>query len=269
MISSLTLIGFPYDKNSSFMEGASEAPPLIRKALYSDSSNLWTESELNLEGVFQDQGDLQFGPKEEFAQTIESSISGLLENNLVPISLGGDHSVTYPIIRAMRRKYSELNLLHFDAHPDIYNDFQGNKYSHASPFARIMEEGLVRRLVQVGIRTMSGHQRDQARKYGVEVHEMKSWDDDIVFEFDSPLYISFDMDALDPSCAPGVSHHEPGGFTVRQVIRTIQNLKAPGIVGADIVEFNPRRDPIGITAMAAAKVLKEIAARMLESQVPS
>ncbi len=265
MISNLTLIGFPYDKNSSFMEGASEAPPLIRKALYSDSSNLWTESELNLEGVFADEGDVRVDSLEEFTAAIEGSIADLVGKNLVPISLGGDHSVTYPIIRAMSRKYSVLNLLHFDAHPDIYHDFQGNKYSHASPFARIMEESLVKRLVQVGIRTMSGHQRAQTRKYGVEVYEMKNWDDDTILEFDAPLYISFDMDALDPSCAPGVSHHEPGGLTVRQVVKTIQNLKAPQIIGADIVELNPRRDPIGITAMAAAKVLKEIAARMLES----
>jgi arginase family enzyme len=126
-----------------------------------------------------------------------------------------------------------------------------------------MEEGLVERLVQIGIRTLSCHQREQIARFGVEVYEMKEWRDDIRLEFDSPLYISFDMDGLDPACSPGVSHPEPGGLTVRQAVSLIQSLKAC-VVGADIVEFNPARDVSGITAMACAKLLKEIAARILE-----
>jgi agmatinase len=259
----LALIGFPYDKNSSFLEGAAEAPPLIRKALYSDSSNLWTESCANLEGVFHDAGDVTITSEKEFIGIIESSITDLLEKEYYPISLGGDHSITYPIVNALHKKYSDLSILHFDAHPDIYHDFQGNRYSHASPFARIMENHLARRLVQVGIRTMNGHQREQTLKFGVEVYEMKDWQDNTILEFRSPLYISVDMDALDPAFAPGVSHQEGGGLTTRQLVSVIQRLKAPVIIGADIVEFNPRRDPAGITAMAAAKILKEISARML------
>ncbi len=126
-----------------------------------------------------------------------------------------------------------------------------------------MEAGLVERLVQIGIRTMVGHQREQAKKFGVEVVEMKDWRDDLTFSFDTPLYISFDMDCLDPAFAPGVSHWEPGGFSTRQVLRVIQSLRDP-IVGADIVEFNPRVEA-HITAMTAAKVFKEIAAKMLET----
>jgi arginase family enzyme len=109
---------------------------------------------------------------------------------------------------------------------------------------------------------MNGHQREQAETFGVEVIEMRHWRDDITLKIDSPLYISFDMDALDPAFAPGVSHHEPGGFSTRQVINAIQALQAE-IVGADIVELNPSRDPLSYTAMAAAKILKEIAAKML------
>jgi agmatinase len=181
----------------------------------------------------------------------------------MPISLGGDHSITYPIVRAFARKYKDLSILHFDAHPDIYDSYQGNRNSHASPFARIMEQKLLKRLVQVGIRTFTVDQREQIRKFGVESIEMRQLTDDLKLEFDSPVYISFDVDALDPAFAPGVSHREPGGLSTRQAIDLIQRLKGK-VVGADIVEFNPRMDPLHITGTVCAKILKEIAARMLE-----
>src|SRR5690606_28940578 len=112
------------------------------------------------------------------------------------------------------------------AHADLYDDFEGNPHSHASPFARIMEHRLAKRLVQVGIRTLNPHQREQAKHFGVEIIEIKDWNDNQTFSFEGPLYISLDMDALDPAFAPGVSHHEPGGFSTRQVLNIIQNLKA-------------------------------------------
>jgi agmatinase len=194
---------------------------------------------------------------------IENSVYTLIADGLSPISLGGDHSVTYPIVRAFTRKFKDLSVVHFDAHPDIYDSYLGNRNSHASPFARIMEQKLVKRLVQVGIRTFTAHQREQVKKYGVESIEMHQLTERLQLEFDSPVYISFDVDALDPAFAPGVSHREPGGLSTRQAIDLIQRLKGK-VVGADIVEFNPRMDPLHITGTVCAKVLKEIAARMLE-----
>jgi len=264
----LGLIGFRYDENSSFMKGAADAPPQIRAALRSDASNLWSETGIDLgaESVFFDAGDVEPVAGTEMLSLIEESVLTLLNDNLVPICLGGDHSITYPIIKAVSRKYKDLSVLHFDAHPDLYDDFQGNRYSHASPFARLMEEGLVKRLVQVGIRTINRHQREQAERFGVEVFEMRHWRDDFAVEFDSPVYISFDMDALDPAFAPGVSHREPGGLSTRQALDLIINLRGP-IVGADIVEFNPRMDPLHVTGTVCAKLLKEIAARILLDQL--
>jgi len=125
-----------------------------------------------------------------------------------------------------------------------------------------MEEKLVKRLVQVGIRTINGHQREQAARFGVEIYEMKDWRDDLEFGFDTPLYISVDVDGLDPAYAPGVSHREPGGLSTRQAIDLIHRVKQP-IVGAAIVEFNPRMDSCNITAMVGAKMLKEISGQML------
>ena len=263
--SKLALIGFRYDDNSSFMKGAADAPPQIRAAFRSEASNFWSEAgvDLGAEGIFFDAGDVEPLAGTEMFSLIEDSVRTLLTDNLAPICLGGDHSITYPIIRAVSKKYPELNILHFDAHPDLYDELPGNRHSHASPFARIMEEGLVKRLVQVGIRTINGHQREQAQRFGVEIIEMRHWRDDLTLDFDSPVYISFDMDALDPAFAPGVSHREPGGLSTRQAIGLIQRLQAR-VIGADIVEFNPRMDPAQITATVCGKLLKEIAARMLE-----
>jgi agmatinase len=187
-----------------------------------------------------------------------------LEQGAHVLSLGGDHAITYPILRAYAKQYHELNVLHFDAHPDLYAEFEGNRYSHACPFARVMEEGLTTRLVQVGIRTMNPHQQAQAERFGVEVIDMRAWQPSLDLTFQGPVYVSLDMDVLDPAFAPGVSHHEPGGLSTRDVIGLIQGLRVP-LVGADIVEVNPKRDPIGTTAMAAAKLLKEIAGCMLQS----
>lgn len=247
------------------MKGAAEGPPLIREALFSEARNLWTESGIDLgtEGLLFDAGDVEAGSWEEADARIESAVSLLLEHGLPMIALGGDHAITVPVVRGLQRSFRFLDILHFDAHPDLYDEYQGRQSSHACPFARIMEAGMARRLVQVGIRAMNAHQQAQAERFGVEVIEMKDWTDGRALAFDAPLFVSIDMDALDPAHAPGVVHREPGGLTTRQVIETIQRLEGR-IVGADIVELNPRQDPANLTAPVCAKLLKEIAARMLE-----
>jgi agmatinase len=261
----LAIIGIRHDENSSFTKGAADAPPQIRAALRSDAWNLTSENGTDLSGdsTFFDAGDIEPVAGSDMLTLIENSIYTLIGDGLTPISLGGDHSITHPIVRAFARKYNNLSILHFDAHPDIYDSYQGNRNSHASPFARIMEQKLVKRLVQVGIRTFTSHQLEQVRKFGVESIEMRNVTPDLQLEFDSPVYISFDVDALDPAFAPGVSHREPGGLSTRQAIDLIQRLKGR-VVGADIVEFNPRMDPLHITGTVCAKLFKEIAAKILE-----
>jgi len=261
----LAIIGIRYDENSSFTKGAADAPPQIRAALRSDAWNLTSENgtDLSDDSIFFDAGDIEPVAGSDMLTLIENSIYTLIGDGLTPISLGGDHSITHPIVRAFARKYNNLSILHFDAHPDIYDSYQGNRNSHASPFARIMEQKLVKRLVQVGVRTFTAHQREQVRRFGVESIEMRNVTADLQLEFDSPVYISFDVDALDPAFAPGVSHREPGGLSTRQAIDLIQRLKGK-VVGADIVEFNPRMDPLHVTGTVCAKLFKEIAAKMLE-----
>jgi agmatinase len=262
--STISLLGIPFDVNSSFLRGSALAPRLIREALYSDSSNLWAEDGIDLgrDGAIHDAGDLEL-PESSIPAfvAIEAAVWRTLGLGHPLISLGGDHSITYPIIRGIRPRWPELTILHFDAHPDLYDEFGGQKHSHACPFARIMEEKLAQRLVQVGIRTMNGHQAEQAKKFGVEVIAMRELERFARMKLEGPLYISFDVDVLDPAFAPGVSHYEPGGMSVREVLNCIQSLHAQ-IVGADIVEYNPTRDHHTQTAMVCAKVLKEIAAKM-------
>jgi agmatinase len=178
---------------------------------------------------------------------------------MVPIFLGGDHMVTFPIVAGLAEAHGSVNILHFDAHPDLYEDFGGDPLSHASPFARIKERGFARRLVQVGIRTLNAECRKQVETYGVEVVEMRDFTAERVPIPEQPLYVSIDLDALDPAFAPGVSHHEPGGLSVRDILSVLHRVPGP-IVGADVVEYNPTRDINGMTAVVAAKLVKELAA---------
>lgn len=264
--SSIAVLGIPWDEKSSYFRGPAAAPGYIRQALCSSSTNTSTESggDLSDEPRIRLLGDLDLEPGEAAFETIERSVTGALDLGSRVLCLGGDHSVTLPIVRAQSRHFPGLSILHIDAHSDLYDELGGDRLSHACPFSRIMEEGLVSRLVQLGIRTLNAHQREQANRFGVEILEMAHWgpDDGLPEDLDGPLYLSLDLDALDPAFAPGVSHPEPGGLSTRELLSILQALPGP-LVGADIVELNPLLDPQGLTARVAAKLLKEIAARML------
>ena len=258
------IIGLPYDASSSFRRGAADAPDAIRAALRSPAGNLWTEDlqDLGAEGVLTDAGDLDLSVTADARESIEAGVSTLLGSGFRPIALGGDHSVTYPVIRAVHAMHGECTVLHIDAHPDLYDAFEGDRYSHACPFARVLEEGLIHRLVQVGIRAMSAHQRAQADRFGVDVIDMRAWATGTRPTVSGPVYMSIDLDGIDPAHAPGVSHQEPGGLTVREVIGMIQGCGG-SLIGADVVELNPSQDVGEMTARVAAKLVKELAARML------
>ncbi len=253
--------GAPYDRNSSFLRGGATAPGRIREAFWGDSANSCTEEGFDILSANRlvDDGNLDTS---DYLTLGKALIPFLKKGNKV-ITLGGDYSITYPLIRAYSEVYPKLNILQIDAHTDLYNDFEGDLYSHACPFARIMEEGLTLRLVQVGIRSVTPHTKAQAEKFGVEMFEMRNWKEVPSLIFKAPLYISLDLDGIDPAFAPGVSHHEPGGLSVREVLTLLRTLKGE-IVGADIVELNPTRDLVDMTAMLAAKLLREIAGIMMK-----
>ena len=264
-------IGIPCDLNSSFMKGTAAAPDIIRQMDSDGSANSYAENGCKVKAgeTYIDLGNMQFdhdSDSQTVHQKIVDKVRLSLQDNSKLISLGGDHAISYPIIEAYAEKHPNLNILHFDAHPDLYHNFQDNPYSHASPFARIMENKLAKSLTQVGIRTLDSHQRQQSKKFNVKVFEMKGFDKAVIIEYinrlTGPLYISIDMDALDPSCAPGVSHHEPGGLLTRDLLSIVQDIKVD-VVGADIVEYNPKRDINNMTAMVAYKLFKEVMSKML------
>ncbi|KAB1218980.1 Arginase 1, mitochondrial [Morella rubra] len=325
-IASSSLLGVPLGHNSSFLQGPAFAPPRIREAIWCGSTNSSTEEgkELNDPRVLTDVGDVPVQEirdcgvdDDRLMNVISESVKLVMEEDpLRPLVLGGDHSISFPVVRAVSEKLGgPVDILHLDAHPDIYHSFEGNKYSHASSFARIMEGGYARRLLQpvnvptshkylrwfcglwiqafvdqqlvpvkafkrvnalpepsieqVGIRSITAEGREQGKRFGVEQFEMRTFSRDRHFlenlklgEGVKGVYISIDVDCLDPAFAPGVSHIEPGGLSFRDVLNILHNLQGD-VVAADVVEFNPQRDTVdGMTAMVAAKLVRELTAKI-------
>lgn len=263
----ISLLGLPTDINSSHLRGAAGAPPAIRRVLASGMMNSCAEDGTDIFGPngVADKGDLSLKEDDRDFERIAAAARDLFRQGPA-IFLGGDHFVTWPILAGRKEAtLAPVDVIHVDAHPDLYPDFEGNPKSHASPFARCFENGLIASLTQIGVRTINPVQRAQIDKYAVRVFTP---DDVPVAAHNLPsreTYFSIDLDGLDPAFAPGVSHHEPGGLSVRDVLRLIR--EAPGrIIGGDIVEYNPARDAGEMTAAVAAKILKELAARIARDQ---
>ena len=263
----ISVLGIPYDNHSSFLPGSAKAPKAVRRALHCGSANYTTELGVDVDpGRWTDLGDLDLpdtlvDDAETILELITDAATTATTGSGRLLSVGGDHMVTWPLIRGIAANHPDLTIVHFDAHPDLYDELDGDRYSHACPFARIMEEELAGRLVQIGIRTMNAHQREQAERFRVEVHEIRTWNGRLPTDLSGPVYVTIDVDALDPAFAPGISHHEPGGLSTRQLINCLHELdSAPEVevVAADVVEINPDRDINDMTAMVGAKLVREL-----------
>jgi agmatinase len=256
------IFGVPSDSNSSFLRGAAKGPASIRAALVSEHGNAAAENglEVGREIALRDLGDIPISETPADDGLIAATVRRITEEKCLPLAIGGDHWITAPIVISLAEIHGPLSILHIDAHPDLYDDMGGNPRSHASPFARILERGAAKRLVQVGVRTVNAHQREQAARFGVvdqiSPRQLGRGPHPVL---QGPLYVSIDMDGFDPSVAPGVAHHEPGGLTVREVLDLLDRQSA-WLAGADIVELNPDRDLNDITATLVAKLVREIAA---------
>ncbi|WP_375203998.1 agmatinase [Hyphococcus sp.] len=260
----VTLHGFSWDASSSYARGPALAPPVIRAILFSESSSSYSLSGADAREIISayDFADLP-DDGAEAREAISTRIATTLKAGAKPLSLGGDHSVTYPILRAMKEKHGPLNILHIDAHTDLYEEFEGDRYSHACPFARAIEDGCIGTLVQVGLRSTTPDCRAFGEKHGVVMLGAEEMDAIPYDRLTGPLYVSIDLDGLDPAFAPGVSHPEPGGLSTRDVLQILSALPAAP-VGADIVELNPERDINMMTAGVAARFVKELAALMAQ-----
>eukprot|EP01062_Namystynia_karyoxenos_P057028 TRINITY_DN47998_c0_g1_i1.p2 TRINITY_DN47998_c0_g1~~TRINITY_DN47998_c0_g1_i1.p2 ORF type:complete len:326 (+),score=100.95 TRINITY_DN47998_c0_g1_i1:76-1053(+) len=271
----IALLGIPSDHNSSFQLGPAAGPPVVRAALACGSSHSFSEGVVNVGAELRagDCGDLALDnsgtpqAREADRRAIIDAATALTRGGAPLLCIGGDHSITFPVVDALSARHpGQVEILHFDAHPEMCDSLQGNRLSHACPFARILEQGRVRRLIQLGIRADDHHQREQRQqRFGglVQAVSMLDWPPPpglLTFPPDAKVYISIDADAFDPAFAPGVSHPEPGGLSTRDVIRALRSVVAPGgVIGADIAEYNPGRDLDGATGYVMAKVLKELA----------
>lgn len=262
----VSLLGVPWDSHSSTGPGAAVGAAAIRRVLNDEAGNPYAANGLDLSRtqVLRDEGDVDLSDEPCAADAITDAVAALLGAGRRVMVIGGDHAVSFPVLRAYGRHHPGLSIVHIDAHPDLYDDFEGDPLSHASPFARIMEAELAARLIQIGIRASNPHLREQAERFGVETFGADQVEAALVALAAlpaGPVYLSIDLDGLDPAFAPGVKHHEPGGLTVRELLAIIAAIPGP-LVGADIVELCPDRDHCDMTAAVAAKLVKETVARL-------
>ncbi len=261
-MSIVRILGFEWDASSSHSRGPALAPTVIKRLLTSEASSSYSIDLVDMRGAI-DGYDIPELPEDGAAARaiIEQTVARTMAAGLAPLSIGGDHSVSYPILKAVAAKHGPVNLLHIDAHPDLHDTYEGDPYSHASPFARAHDDGLIASHVCVGIRCWDPGSKAQAEKFGVTIlgaHEGGRVPDAL---FEQPLYMTIDLDGLDPAFAPGVSHPEPGGLSTLDALSLIRRIKGP-LIGADIVELNPERDPMMTTARVVVRLVKELAAAM-------
>ena len=258
---SVTLLGHAWDASSSYARGPAHGPAVIRSVLGSEASSPYSLSGVDVRKAITayDFPDMPADGAAARAAITARTAAALKSGK--PLALGGDHSVTYPALLAMRDALGPVNVLHIDAHTDLYDAFEGDRYSHASPFARALEDKCINTLVQVGLRSVGPEQRALGEQHGAVMLGAEQLDAIPYDRLVDPLYVSIDLDGIDPAFAPGVSHPEPGGLTTREVFRILTLLKASP-AGADIVEYNPERDQGLLTAHLAARLIKELAAIM-------
>lgn len=278
------IIGIPYDGGLTCRTGARHGPREVRnQSAMMRAMNVVTNVkpfELCRVG---DIGDVRF--KDMFNldnayKDIERFFDAIAASNVIPLSVGGDHSVTYPILKALRKRYDEpLAIIHIDSHTDTWPSYQGSKFHHGAPFRLATEEGLIdpTKTIQIGIR---GGQNisdglDYSRDKGMRMITIEEFEDigwKAVAEEarrvvgDSPVYFTFDIDGLDPAYAPGTGTPESGGITMREAQRLIRELAGLNYVGGDMVEVAPPFDPSGFTALNGATILFEMLCIIAEAK---
>ena len=270
----VALVGIPYDGGVSYRTGARFGPRAVRE----QSSLIRPWHPVLKVHPFErlrvaDCGDVDVVPIsiERTYAAIERHVGEILAHGAVPVSVGGDHSVTLPVLRALARRHGPVGLVHFDAHPDTWDEYFGSKFFHGTPFRRAVEERLVdpRRMIQVGIRGPLYGADDFAfhERHGIEVVRIEvvkeqgvAWVGERFGRLrGGPVYCSFDIDAVDPAYAPATGTPEVGGLTSYEAQALVRALAGLPLVGADIVEVSPPYDGPGqITALLAANLMFEV-----------
>jgi guanidinopropionase len=273
----IALIGVPFDGGTTNRTGARHGPREIRNqsSLVRRVHHVTGISPFDLVRAG-DCGDAPVNPLDLQAsiESMAAFFAAVHNAGARPLTAGGDHLITLPILRGIARE-RPAGLIHIDAHSDTYDSFFGNRYNHGTPFRRAVEEGLLdpKRMIQIGIRgaISDAANYDFARQSGIRIIFIEEFaergvksvmDEARALVGDGPTYVSFDIDALDPSIAPGTGTPEIGGLTTREAQAMVRMLAGLDIVGADLVEVSPPLDPTGVTALTGATMMFELLCAM-------
>jgi len=255
------LVGVPFDGTSTFRPGSRFAPNSIREASYGiESYSPYQDKDLK-DARFFDIGDIPvaYSNIDINFRTIESVVFKLLIKGKKVITMGGEHLITYPIIKAYKRKFKELVVIHIDAHSDLANTFRGESFSHATVMRRVAEIVGFENLYQLGIRSLLKEDKVLPRRNeNMCLFNLEKAKEYLKKANDRPIYLSLDLDVLDPSVLPGTGTPEPGGISFKELLEFILILKNYRIVGADIVELSPHYDSSGVSSITAATILREL-----------
>jgi agmatinase len=274
----VALVGVPYDGGTSYRTGARFGPRAVRE----QSSLIRPWNPVLKVHPFErlrvaDYGDIDVVPIsiERTFEAIEAGVTAILSAKATPVSVGGDHSITLPILRAVARRHGPVGVVHFDAHPDTWDEYFGSKFFHGTPFRRAIEEGLIdpRRMIQVGIRGPLYGPEDFAfhEQHGLEVIRIEAVKEQGIAWVagklqrlaGGPVYCSFDIDSVDPAYAPATGTPEVGGLTSYEALALVRGLQGLRLVGADVVEVCPPYDGPGqVTSLLAANLLFELVSLM-------
>lgn len=257
----LALVGVPYDRTQSFRRGAASGPEGVRKASLSlETYSPALDRDLADVGL-QDLGDLPVAdlPPEAMVERVCDAVARL-PADVVPVLLGGDHTLTAGAVRALVRRFPDLRVLVLDAHLDLRDEYEGSRWSHACAVRRVWDEVGDGRVVLVGARSGLKEEWEFARRHCRWVCEPLALPETVHADLRAhPVYVSVDLDVLDPAHAPGVGNPEPGGPSFVEILEALYLVRDLSVVGLDLVEAAPALDPSGATAVAAAKLVREMA----------
>ncbi|OGP93188.1 MAG: agmatinase [Deltaproteobacteria bacterium RBG_16_48_10] len=269
--SDAVILGCPFDGTASFRPGARFGPPAIRRASWGiESYSPYLQKDLK-QVLVHDMGDLELplGDKKEAFRWIGKALQQILRSMKFPILLGGDHLITLPVIEKIFRVYPDLHLLHIDAHADLRKDYLGEALSHSTVMRKIIDFFGQGRLFHMGIRSGTEEEFHWAKKTKSIVSLDGSSLRNLVKRLKGkPVYISLDLDVIDPSLLPGVGTPEPGGLTFQEFLSLLKSLQPLRVIGFDIVELTPDYDPTQISSVTASVILREMILSFVHPKFP-
>ena len=255
------ILGCPYDGSATFRPGARFGPSAIRKASWGiETYSPYQESDLTQIKIH-DMGDLELplGEKKTSLRLIQEGARRILSAKKFPILLGGDHLITLPIIEEVHRVYPDVHVLHIDAHTDLRDEYLGETLNHSTVMKKVLNLLSKGRLSQVGVRAGTREEFALAEKTrSILFFDPKSLIRMVNRLKQRPVYISLDLDVMDPGLLPGVGTPEPGGFTFRELISLFKGLQPLRVIGFDLVELTPDYDPTQISSVTASVILREM-----------